>query len=138
MKLSEYRKDADYYSSSASSINRGLSFSGIAIIWIFTQGTNSEIGIHKILLFSLSLLALSLLFDLFQYCFGFYKWDSFHREHELKAHDTHGKIIEDEIDVLGPTSTKKIINFIFWFKIGFNIIAYILIIYFLFNNVFIK
>lgn len=138
MKLSEYRKDADYYSSSASSINRSLSFSGIAIIWIFTQSTNNQIGIDKLLLFSLSLLALSLLFDLFQYCFGFYMWDSFHRKQELKAHIERGKIIEDEIDVLGPSSTKNIINFFFWTKIICNIIAYTLIIFFLFNKVFIN
>ena len=138
MKLSEYRKDSDYYSSSASSINRGLSFSGIAIIWLFTQSDRNELGLEKILLLSLSLLALSLLVDLVQYCFGFYKWSRFYREQELKAHESQGKIIEDDVDILAPTSTKAIIDTMFWIKIVLNMTGYVLIIIFLIKNVFVK
>jgi hypothetical protein len=138
MKLSEYRKDSDYYSSSASSINRGLSFSGIAIIWLFTQSGGNELVLEKILLIALSLLALSLLVDLIQYCFGFYKWSKFHRAEELKAHGTQGKIIEDDVDILAPTSTKAIIDTLFWIKIILNMTGYILIITFLVKNVFVK
>jgi len=138
MKLSEYRKDSDYYSSSASSINRGLSFSGIAIIWLFTQSGTNRLVLEKLMIASLVLLALSLLLDLIQYCYGFYKWNKFYREQELKSHEASGKIIEDTIDVLAPTSISNIINTMFWFKISLNISAYILILLFLVNHLFIN
>ncbi len=138
MKLSEYRKDADYFSSSASAINRSLSYSGIAIIWLFSQTEENYIVLDKILLFALLGLALSLLVDLAQYCVGYFRVDQFHRQQELASHNDRGTIIEDEIDVLAPTGIKKITTILFWCKISSNGIAYTLIIIFLLSNIFVK
>ncbi len=138
MKLSEFRKDSDYYSSSASSINRSLAFSGIAIIWLFTKSGEDGISMHKILIISLAFLAGSLLIDLFQYCYGFYKWSRFHREQEISAILTDTIHDEEKVEVLAPTGIKKVIDSLFWTKLALNITSYILIIIFLINNIFIQ
>lgn len=138
MKLSKYREDSDYYSRSASSINRNLSFSGIAIIWLFTQSEESGLELQRILIISLALLAISLLIDLLQYCFGFYKWSKFHRQQELNTIQAGQELDEEKIDVLAPTGIKSVIDTFFWLKIGSNIIAYALIIIFLVDKIFVK
>lgn len=138
MKLKEFRKDADYFSSTASSLNRNLSFSGIAVIWMFKQSVEGKILFDKILLWSLLLLSLSLLTDLAQYCIGYYIISSFQRKIEIDNHQKHKEINEEKIDVLAPIKIKLITNFFFCIKIAFNFIAFGLIIYFLFQNILIN
>lgn len=85
MKLSEYKKKGEEFTSKASEITRQLAFAGIIIIWIFRISTNAATSLPKFLVFPLIGLALTLLFDLLQYFVGGQIWRGFYKEEEKKA-----------------------------------------------------
>src|SRR5688572_21016647 len=97
MKLEEFKKDADFFSSKASEMTRNLAFAGIAVIWIFKNPLANTPTLATQLLpvdliLPLGLFCLSLISDLLQYLAGFIATDSFHRSQEKK-----GKKPSDEV-----------------------------------------
>ena len=46
-KLSEYKNDYYYFTGKLSEINRQIAFAGIALIWIFKNGENSNLKIEN-------------------------------------------------------------------------------------------
>ncbi|MBY0541260.1 MAG: hypothetical protein K2P52_07605 [Campylobacterales bacterium] len=127
MKIKDYIKAHDDFTSLASNVSRQLIFSGIAFIWIFkTTGTNSTFILPNELFLPSSALILSLCLDLFQYLVASIIWYFFYRYHENKRLD-----ITEDIDIEAPAYLNYIINFFFYTKIISVLFAY----YFLFNYV---
>jgi len=87
MKLNEYKKEYQDYSSKASDASRQLSFAGIAIIWIFKVPAQGMAQISNGLLKPLGLFCASLAFDLFQYLLGYVIWYFYFKHLEGKRED---------------------------------------------------
>ena len=131
MKLSQYKEDFYHFTGKLSDINRQIAFAGIALIWIFKKANGNEIKIcHELVLPSV-LLALALSFDIFQYIYQSITWALFYRYHEKRL-----KKKEIDKEILAPS----ILNYPSWIffvlKVLFVIIAYVIIIRYLINNLF--
>lgn len=124
-KLKDYKEDYYYYSGKASEINRSLTISGIAIIWIFNQTTKTNvINLPSQLILSLIFFFITLGLDLFQYIIGGIIWYSFYRSCEKK-----GKNDDDE--VLADRKLPLIIHLLYYSKIIVNIIGFYFLIRYL-------
>lgn len=85
MKLSAARDNYYALSGTLSTVNRQLSFAGIAVVWIFAMTSGDDVivlprSLHWPLLFLVAALA----FDLFHYAVATLIWGSFHRHHDKK------------------------------------------------------
>lgn len=118
-----WREDAQYFSETASKVNRSLALGGVAVIWIFHQD-NPQTGpaLDPVFIWPLIILTSSLLFDLLHYVVGAEVWQSFVIHHE----DTTSPDEHDKIDA--PASKRRFVSFFFYIKITLMVIAYILLI----------
>jgi hypothetical protein len=137
MKLSEFKKISDTYTSKSSDICRQLALGGIAIIWLFKINSNGTIALERFLLYPLISLSISLISDLLQYVLGGYIWKRFFITEEKKAIALNK---EDSINPLDPEikASKRLnkpIYYLYWIKIGVMIISYILIIIYMIHKV---
>ncbi len=91
VKLQDYRDTRDYFSATASDIARKLAFAGIAIVWVFKNGSEGQdASFPGELLPCLGLFAGGLMLDLLHYIYGTIAWAVFSRVKEC------GDIGEDE------------------------------------------
>jgi len=110
MKLSEAR-DAYYeFSKTLSEINRKLGFAGIALIWLFKQGTDSNATVPPALRIPAIAIILAFVLDFLQYVWSTAAWASFARHNEKK------KIKPDE-NVDAPDWINRPTLLFFWSKI---------------------
>lgn len=127
MELKNYREKSYKYTEKASEIARSMMLAGIGIIWIIRTDKNGLTLSDKELLFPLTIMAITLIVDFFQYLLGGTIWITFYKRHE-KA----GK--KDTDDVL---NTKKwrtnVLYAIYYLKFALTILAYVLIIKALFK-----
>jgi hypothetical protein len=126
MKLSEYKKDYQWFSGKASDLSRHLAFAGIAVIWIFKiEGTQSP-GVPKRLILPLIFFVTALGIDLLHYIVATIIWGSFHRYHERRL---KGKKRDPDL------TASKYFNWpalsLFSLKIILVIFAYVLMIKFM-------
>lgn len=128
MKLEKYLDEFKRYSGKTSDVARQLSFAGIAIIWIFKTGDGIQAKIPNDLILPLGFLCMALASDLLQYLLGTIIWDRFHRYHELRA--------AKDKDIKASPWLRRPIDFFFWFKIIFVIIAYTIIIRYVYTMLF--
>jgi amino acid transporter len=122
MKLSEFRKVSNDYTSKASEITRQLSLAGIAIIWLFKNPDRDENLLHPNLKCSLLLLSFALFFDLVQYIAGGITWIVFFRKQEKKYIDD-----TSDPEIKAPTTMSIPIYIFYALKIILMLISYILI-----------
>jgi hypothetical protein len=80
--LQQWKDDYLYFTEKASEINRNLALGGIAVVWIFKNGSESNHLFPTELTTPLLLLVLSLSADLIQYILGGIIWFSFFKYHE--------------------------------------------------------
>lgn len=119
MKLSNYKQDYYQYTSLASSTSRQLALAGIALVWVFkTQGVVGYKLPTDLFLPSIFLIS-SLASDLLQYISGSIIWGWFHRFHEKKRSS-----ISDDPEIETPMYFTWPINFFFYSKIIYVLLAY--------------
>jgi hypothetical protein len=137
MKLSDFNKKADDYTSKASDIIRQLILGGIAIIWLFRITINGTTTLDSFLIWPLTALCVAFLFDLLQYVSGGFIWKRFfkqkekevkHKQSEQKSH-----VIDDNVSA--PRKLNRPIYIFYWAKITIATIAYILLIIFLIHKI---
>ena len=87
MNLEDCRKAYDYFTGKASDLIRKLSFSGMAIIWVFRVETETGLVVSDDLILPGFLIVLTLSFDLLQYLSGSLAWGVYHRYKELSLND---------------------------------------------------
>lgn len=133
MKLSEYKKKSETYTSKSSDIVRQLIIGGIAIIWLFKYSDNGKESIDKFLVFPLLTLSLGLISDLLQYVIGGKIWNTFFLQEEKKAVQNNKQNPQLPIDpeIKAPRRLNRPIYFFYWAKISFMILSYIFIIIYL-------
>ena len=127
--LEKYRADYYFHSGKASDVARTLALSGLAVIWIFRETTDSGPSLPNAFFWPALLIVLSLAFDLLQYTVAAAIWGRFARQHEKL-----GKRPTDEV-----TANRKLnwpALFFFWSKLGFVILAYVLLLKFLLRKLF--
>ncbi len=137
MKIGDFNKKGDDYTSKASDIIRQLILGGIAVIWLFKSTVNNTTSLESYLIWPLIGLCLALLFDLLQYVSGGFIWKRFYRKEENKAKKQieNNKSISD-IEIVGaPRRLNLPIYFFYWAKIIVSIVSYILLIIFLINKI---
>lgn len=111
MKLSEYRKDYQFFSGKLSDITRQLAFAGIALIWVFKiDGTLPRVP--NDLLLPTALLALGLALDLLQYGVQTVIWGLFHRFHEKRRRSG-----DSDPDVEASPCYNWLALLLFWSKV---------------------
>ncbi len=89
--LGSYRKDADYFSSTASSITRQLAFAGIAVVWIFRIEKAGCQQVPEALIPATLFLMLALAVDLLHYVIAWWLWAGFCRIKEWKGSEHDDK-----------------------------------------------
>ena len=128
-KLSEYKNDYYYFTGKLSEINRQIAFAGIALIWIFKNGENSNLKIENELILPAILIVLSLAFDIFQYIYQSITWSIFYTYYNRKNKSEEKKIKSPEY-----------LNYPSWFffivKVILVLLAYWKILFFLIDNFF--
>ena len=127
MKLRDYRETYYEFSGTASELSRKLSFAGIAIIWIFKLDSKPVPIIPEELFLPLALLTVTLFLDLLQYMAASFIWGIFQWYQEKKLSN-----IEDDPKLSAPTYFKWPQVACFVLKLIVLIIAYILIIHYIF------
>jgi hypothetical protein len=126
MKLSDLRKDNDYYSGKASELARQLAFAGIAVIWVFKRGAEGQQGIPAELVRPALFFWAALGFDFAQYLAATFIWDRVYRYHEKKLK----KISDDPAVGWPPYFTWPQLAF-FFLKIAAVAVGYALLMSFL-------
>ncbi len=124
MRLSEFKKRADEYTSKASEITRQLIFAGIAIIWIFR---NPNGKLDTLLIYPLTFLTIALVADLLQYVLGGKVWMDFFRSEEARAKEKN----ETDPEIKAPKKLSDYIYLCYWLKIGLMFFSYLLLIIYL-------
>ena len=120
MKLSEYWKVFDGFSSTASDQSRKLAFAGIAVVWIFQVGTEENPGLDPIQAWILLLLCISLGADLIQYVYASIAWSAFCKHHERKLDNEL-----DDPELRAPDWINLPTWLFFWIKIVSVIVGYV-------------
>jgi hypothetical protein len=136
MKLSEYNKRADEYTSKASEITRQLILGGLAIIWLFKTTINGSEVLDRKLIFPLIGLSLALLSDLLQYVVGGKIWKGFFRNEESKVKAVRRSDPNQDSDpeISASKRLSRPIYFFYWSKIVLMLISYALILIYLINK----
>jgi nucleoside permease NupC len=120
-KLQDFLDDVYLYSENASTVNRQLSFAGIAILWIYKNPENSPVVLVSELVLPLLLWVISLGLDLIQYLFGTIAWLIFFERKEKKF---NSKDLKNPNNLTSPIWITRTIDVIFVFKCLTNIVAY--------------
>lgn len=84
MRLSEYRQDYQF-SGQASDVARALSFSGIAVVWVFVDHRGNTYQLSQELLLPAALIIGGLALDLLQYGWSAAVWGAHARYHEKRG-----------------------------------------------------
>ncbi|WP_421805709.1 hypothetical protein [Flagellimonas sp.] len=95
-KLSEFKEDYYFFTGKLSDINRQIAFAGIALIWVFKKGENSEFQIDSELILPAILIVGALAFDIFQYIYQSITWSIFYTYHNRKHKSEDKKIKSPE------------------------------------------
>ena len=124
MLLKGYRETFYTYSGKASDVCRQLAFAAIAIIWLFKTDAGGKLTIPSDLVLLGSLVVLSLVLDLVQYCLASIIWYLFYRHHEKRKTPEAQEIQHSEwLD--------RPLQIVFWLKVIAVMTAYSLILSFL-------
>lgn len=130
MKIKDYIDAHNEFTQIASNVNRQLMFSGIAVIWLFKYtDDSSKFNLPSILLIPLLLLVFGLILDLFQYIAASIIWYFFYRELEKDSN------INETTEIESSPNYVKFLNIFFYGKFVCIIIAYFLIIFYLFTTI---
>ena len=121
MTLSDYL--ASYYelSGKASDVARQLAFAGIAIIWVFHQGSGGTVAMPIALIGPAALFIGGLACDLLQYVSGTLIWGAFHRIQEQRLGAGSKKPLTAPVYFNWPGLL------FFWSKLALILIAYALL-----------
>ena len=129
--IDDYKADYEHYTGKASEISRGLAFAGIALIWIFkTTSEDGNIDIPNLLVAPLIWLVITLALDLLQYIGGGLIWLIYYR---FKERQINKGVISADDDIKAPKILPFIIHFFYWSKLISIVIAYILLLRFLYD-----
>ncbi len=131
MKLSELLKSKFNFTTKTSDNNRKLAFAGIAIIWIFKKENNT---LSADLIIPFILFAISLLLDILQYYSHSIVLHYFYHKREKKFI----KSVELDPEVTLPDNVNWFNYSMFYLKIPFTILSYILLINYLYSIIIIK
>jgi len=129
MKLEDYREDFYTFSGKVSDACRQLSFSGIAVIWIFKKDIEGKPTIPHSLLWPGLLLVCALATDLLHYFVAALIWKQYYRAKEDAG------VAEDEELPLHSIWRERIISCFYYLKISLVIIAFVLIVSFFIRNI---
>ncbi len=128
MKLQDYRETYYEFTGIASEVSRKLAFAGIALVWLFKLEGAPVPKIPNELILPTGLLAASLAFDLFHYVIASAIWGIFQWYQERKLLN-----IKEDPDLAAPSILKFPQFVFFWSKLGASIVAYVLIIKYIFS-----
>lgn len=95
-KLSEFKEDYYLFTGKLSDITRQIAFAGIALIWVFKKGSNSEFQIDNELILPAILIVGALAFDILQYIYQSITWSIFYTYHNRKNKSEDKKIKSPE------------------------------------------
>lgn len=129
--IDDYKKDYVDYTSRASVINRSLALGGIAVIWIFRTTTKEGMSIPSELITPLIWLVIALGLDLLQYIIGGLIWWVFYK---VKEKQIEKQLINAEDDLKAHPILPNIIHLFYWCKLVSTIIAYCLLLTFLYSE----
>jgi hypothetical protein len=127
MKLSDYKKKSDEYTSKASDIVRQMLLGAIGLVWLFKETENGIGRIDKFLFYPLLTVSVGLLFDLLQYVIAGKIWKDFFVMNEKKFKDS----MTPDREIKAPRKFNRVIYFFYWGKIVLMAVTYLLIICYL-------
>jgi hypothetical protein len=87
VKLSDARQASEDFSGKASEIVRQLGLAGLAVVWIFKEGTSTNPVLDPKLIHAAILIVISLILDFSQYLVSHAIWSAYFRRQENKGKD---------------------------------------------------
>lgn len=127
MKLSDFREAYYTHSGKASDLVRQLGLAGLGTIWIFKHESAGSTSVPSELIPIAALIILALALDFLQYVFASMIWGAFTRMLEKK-----GK--ENAEELVAPPWLNWPSLVCFWVKIGLTVVAYTLLLSFLYSS----
>ena len=131
MKLSEYKKKSDEYTSKASDIIRQMLLGAIGLVWLFKETENGISRIDQFLLYPLLTVSVGLVFDLMQYVVAGKIWKDFFVKNEKYFKES----MTPDPEIKAPRKFNRVIYFFYWGKIFLMVMTYLLIIYYLWSEI---
>jgi hypothetical protein len=131
MKLSDYKKKSEEYTSKASDIVRQMLLGAIGLVWLFKDPDNSITRIDHFLLYPLLTVSAGLIFDLLQYVVAGKIWKDFFVKNE--KHVKHSEDTDPEVKA--PRRFNRVIYIFYWGKIFLMVATYLLIICYLVREI---
>jgi len=129
VKLNDALENYYYYTGKTSEIVRQLGFAGIAIVWIFRTDVGGRPTVPPELLPAALFIVMGLTLDLLQYVGGSVIWGIYHRKKEVEGTGA-------EAEFLAPPQINWLTLFLFWSKTVVMVIAYVLVLRFLYSRLF--
>ncbi len=127
IKLKNIREEANYHSQRVSDGCQKLAIAGLAIIWLFHLIDDSGMIMLSWLLFvSMILFILSILIDIMQNALLSHKWSKYYGKKNIEYEKAGHTNIED-IEVTTPEGLGFTGWLLYWFKLGFLVVGYILL-----------
>lgn len=106
MDYSPLHKSYEFFTQKLGDITRQLSFSGIAVVWIFSGYKNENTQIPKLLLYALLAFIVTLFFDLLHYYYGAARDGIIRRNKEKRANRIRAQYDECDIEVISFSFSK--------------------------------
>jgi hypothetical protein len=131
MKLSEYKRKSDEYTSKASDIVRQMLLGAIGLVWVFKETENGIGRIDQFLFYPLLTVSFGLVFDLLQYVIAGKIWKDFFISNEKTIRDS----TTSNPYVKAPRKLNRVIYFFYWGKILLMVVTYMLIIHYLWSRI---
>jgi hypothetical protein len=132
MKLAGVWETADYFSKTASEINRTLAISAIAVIWVFKSDSPQGPHVAHEFLWPGICALISLTLDLAQYVWGEAVWRRFGLRIEKRKQQLGSAFVDD---FLAPSWMNYPTTAFFWAKILFVALSYCLLLRVLISRV---
>jgi hypothetical protein len=131
MKLSEYKKKSDEYTSKASDIVRQMLLGAIGLVWLVKGTDEGILRIDQFLLYPLITVSVGLIFDLLQYVVAGKIWKDFFLKNEKQFKGSQ----DNDPEIKAPRKFSRAIYFFYWGKIFLMVMTYFLIIWYLVSKI---
>jgi hypothetical protein len=127
--LQDWAEEYQYFSGKASEAIKTLALGGIAVIWLFHDDKLTP-ALEVIFIWPLTLLTLSLAFDLLHYVVGAVTWYRFYIHHEVNTP-------KDQCDdIAAPSWKRDVVSLFFYAKIVVLVVGYVWLSVVLFSKIF--
>lgn len=136
MKLKKIREESNYYTQKTSEAIQALSFSGIAILWLFKITSGEKFQFSLFLFIAFISFVICVLVGIIQYFIQYIVWGSYYNKNYEQLKESCPDPDEQVIDM--PEKLSLLILFLFFTKLITLFVGYIIMFIDVYNLIIIK